>query len=109
MRKRLRKKLRLGEFQELGFEIRFVLRDEVFAQAHDQFLDEFIEDAIEANTLLVGGCGGNPADGFVVAMGNRESATIEQREAVLAWLSADDRVIESDAGPLVDAWHGWDG
>lgn len=78
----------------------------MFAEAHDQFLDDFIASAIEANGLLVGGCGNNPAEGFVVSMGNCKSATEEQLDAVLTWLKADARVIEATVGPLIDAWHG---
>jgi uncharacterized protein YggL (DUF469 family) len=109
MKKRLRKKLRVGVFQELGFEVRYSLPVGLSSDEQGEFLDSFIERAIEANGLLVGGCGGNPVEGFVVAQGNRASATEEQREAVLEWLKSEPRALNPEVGPLVDAWHGWDG
>ena len=48
MRKRLRKKLHLKEFQELGFEIWFKMKSILNVEDHNQFWDDFIEEAIES-------------------------------------------------------------
>lgn len=54
MKKRLRKKLRLAEFSELGFAVSFQLTLGLTAQEGDRLLDAFIREAIEANGLLCG-------------------------------------------------------
>ncbi len=45
--RRLRKKLHIDEFQELGFEVAFRLRDGLSADEMGAFWDAFIGDAIE--------------------------------------------------------------
>ena len=63
--RRLRKKLRVDEFQELGFEVSFELRDGLDEAQIDQFWDEFIVQSIEKNGLAFGGS----TNGFVSAFG----------------------------------------
>lgn len=53
--RRLRKKLRLDEFQQLGFEISITMKPNLEVDDIDRFLDEFILDAIEKNELAFGG------------------------------------------------------
>ncbi len=104
MKKRLRKKLRLGEFRELGFEVRFRLSDELDATALDQFWDSFIGDAIEARGLMCGGGCGRHWDVLITRPG-RTSATEEDRRAVAAWLQHGSSVADVEIGSLIDAWH----
>jgi uncharacterized protein YggL (DUF469 family) len=52
MKKRLRKKLRRGEFQELGFEVRFRAVDDIPDETFDDIVDALISQAIEANGLI---------------------------------------------------------
>ena len=47
--RRLRKKLCVDEFQELGFEVNLTYRDGIEAKAVDDFLEAFLNEAIEAN------------------------------------------------------------
>ena len=53
MRKRIRKKLNIGEFRETGFEITWKPQ-EVSEADFDKFIQEFL-DAIEARGLVFGG------------------------------------------------------
>lgn len=108
MKRRLRKKKRVGEFQELGFEVTYRLSGNPQQEGLEAFLWQFLEHAIEANGLLAGGGGGNPASLFVVSEVNRASATDEQREKVRSWLASRPEVVDFDVRPLRDAWHGWD-
>jgi uncharacterized protein YggL (DUF469 family) len=48
MRRRLRKKRRLGEFRENIFGVRFSLRDGLPPGTDDEFLWRFLEGAVEA-------------------------------------------------------------
>ena len=82
--RRLRKKLCVDEFQELGFEINLTYREGIESKAVDDFLEAFISEAMEANEL---GYIGGEDYGFV-CLARRGSVTEEQRAKVDAWLKA---------------------
>jgi len=104
MRKRLRKKLRRGEFQELGFELRFRLDPTLGEEEVDRFTDSFLLQAIEANDLMCGGKCGPEWDVFVTRA-RRGSLTGEQVTAVSAWLEEHASVRDVHLGELRDAWY----
>jgi hypothetical protein len=104
MRKRLRKKLRLGEFREFGFEVRFRLPADLDQAGQFAFFDSFIQEAIEGNGLVCGGRCGDAWDVFVT-LGRRGTATEEHRTKVRCWLQEHSEVSGPVVGPLVDAWH----
>lgn len=99
--RRLRKKLRLGEFQQLGFEISIILKPNLGIDDLDHFLDEFILDAIEKNELAFGGGTGC---GFITTW-KRGSATEAHRTIVENWLRRRQEVVSVTLGQLVDAWY----
>lgn len=101
MKKRLRKKLRLHEFQEMGFEVQFDFTHEKSEAEIDTFWDEKIE-FVESQGLFIGGGITN----FFATADHRKSAKPEQREALLNWLNARADVKDVVVGPLRDAWHG---
>ena len=99
--RRLKKKLRVGEFQELGFKVSVELHPELGEHKMIDFWDAFILEAIERNGLAYGG----GTSGFATSWG-RGSAAGAHREAVRSWLSTRAEVQSVDVGPLVDSWHG---
>lgn len=99
--RRLRKKLHLGEFQQLGFEVSITLKPDLGIDALDRLLDEFILDAIEKNELAFGG----GTDGGFITTWKRGSASEAHRAAVESWLSQRPEVVSITLGPLVDAWY----
>lgn len=99
--RRLRKKPRVGGFQELGFEVSFELSSGLAEHELMRFWDALISDAIERNGLAYGGS----TSGFVTSWG-RGSTTETHRESVGAWLESRTEVLAVDIGPLMDAWHG---
>ncbi len=105
MKKRLRKKLHRGEFQELGFDVRFQVTDDISEEAFDSVVDAFISQATEANGLVCGGGGKKPEWDVFVTMDRRGSATEEHRQAVQRWLAAQPEAAAIQVGPLVDAWY----
>lgn len=108
MKKRLRKKLRVGEFSELGFELRITLAAGLSEIEREDAIDAFIAQAIEANELAVGGGYGEVWNFFVTRAGVG-SVTPSEREAVVAWLEAEPRFARVEASPLLDAWYQtWD-
>ncbi|MEO8006890.1 MAG: YggL family protein [Betaproteobacteria bacterium] len=99
----MRKRLYVGEFRELGFEVSFKFRGTPDDKQSSAFWVAFILEAIERNGL---GFGGGDTEGFVTAV--HGSATEAHRQAVETWLGARTEVSSVKIGPLVDAWHGWD-
>jgi uncharacterized protein YggL (DUF469 family) len=99
--RRLRKKLHLGEFQQLGFEVSITLKPDLGIDALDHLLDEFILEAIEKNKLAFGG----GTDGGFITTWKRGSASEAHRATVENWLSQRSEVVSVTLGPLVDAWY----
>lgn len=108
MKKRLRKKKRLGEFKELGFEVRGDLRPGLSGDDLEAFVDRLI-DVVEARALAFGGGARRDGklDGFVTRDG-RGSTTEDDRAALAAFLAGDQEIARHEVGVLRDAWHGWD-
>lgn len=104
MKKRLRKKLRLGEFRQFGFEVSFRLPENLGDDGVDAFWDTFIREAIEVPGLMCGGGCGREWDIFVCRP-DRKSATEEDRRVTASWLEGHVHVSDIHIGPLVDAWH----
>ena len=97
MRKRLRKKLHLGEFTEWGRELKIVLNNE---DDFDGFLDDFIVDAIEANGCSFGGYG---TEG-IVQLGRVVDDPEGKFEKIAKWLDSRDDVKNWTAGEEIDIW-----
>lgn len=105
MNRRIRKKHRVGEFQEMGFDLTFRLDDSVTSEAADDVMYRFVEEAIAGNGLAFFGWGDRSVEGTVITR-SRGSVTADQRAAVDGWLAAQGEVAERTVGELADAWHG---
>lgn len=99
--RRLRKKLCVDEFQELGFELNLEFKEDLSDEAVDAFLDAFLADAMQANGL--GYVGGD--DFGLVCLDERGSVTEEQRGTVEKWLKGRSELAKFEVSPLVDAWY----
>ncbi len=103
MKKRLRKKKRVGEFKVFGAAIVIVLREK---SDYDAFLDSFLTEALEANGCFIGGAGlKNRFNGFI-ELGCRHDLPEQRLAAVSDWLKADPDVEKYDIGMFTDAWYG---
>ena len=101
MRKRLRKKKHLRDFQQFGVNLVVNLHDGV---DFDAFFDDFLVKAVEANGLAFGGGGcATILDGFL-ELGCRSEHEINL-STVAVWLTSDSRVQSSKFGTPVDAWY----
>lgn len=105
MKKRLRKKRRLGEFQELGFLLRIKTRA-LSSPEQDALLDAFI-DQVEALHLLAGGGISTEQGEFFITLAGRGSATDDHRRLLTEWLQRQPAVTAATAAPLQDAWYGY--
>lgn len=100
MKKRLRKKLRLREFQELGFHVNFELPNNQSLEEIDMLLNDIIAFA-EANSLFIAG----GINFFYVTAGPRQSVTEAQRQSSTDWLMQRREVTDLQVRPLCDAWY----
>ncbi|MFZ5956162.1 YggL family protein [Pseudomonas knackmussii] len=99
--RRLRKKLCVDEFQELGFELNLQYRDELDAPAKQAFLGQFLQQAITGNGLAFTGV----EDFGFVCLARRGSVSEEQRGAVEWWLAKSSELSGFSVSPLQDAWY----
>lgn len=100
-KRRLRKKLRVGEFQEFGFSVSASIAN---AENRDEMLDRLM-DEIAAQGLVFGGWSSNESVEGFVALATRGSATEEHRKAVEEWLKAQPGVTDVEVSELVDAHY----
>lgn len=99
--RRLRKKLRVGEFQELGFEIEVKLTGSRAPEEQVSFIEAFLSEVIEPRSLCFSGW----LKGGFVAHRARGSATEDDRDSVRQWLLSRPEVESVVVGPLIDAWY----
>ena len=99
---RIRKKLRVDEFQELGFDVAWKLQDDITGEELDTFINKFFAEAIQPNGLGFGGEGDTLWHGLICtqALG---SCTEEHRSAVEKWLT-DNGATSVAVSALYDVW-----
>lgn len=100
--RRLRKKLRVDEFKELGFDVAWQLKEDISSAELDAFIDKFFDEVIQANGLGFGGEGDFLWHGLICtqALG---SCTDENRVAVEKWLN-DNGATSVAVSELYDVW-----
>lgn len=105
MKKRLRKKYRVGEFRELCFDFTFDYKGDIDSPDCESFLHAFVNECIEANGL---NCEGVMTDNGCNITARAEDATQtaeKQRQAVKSWLESRQDVEIKSFGELADAWY----
>ncbi|MBD9631166.1 YggL family protein [Pseudomonas sp. PDM19] len=99
--RRLRKKLCVDEFQELGFELSFLYKEGTSEEAIDAFIKRFAGVAVEPNDLVYSGC---DEYGFI-CLARRGSVSAEQRELIDGWLKQQPELAGFSLSSLIDAWY----
>ncbi|WP_263141696.1 50S ribosome-binding protein YggL [Pseudomonas sp. RIT-PI-AD] len=99
--RRLRKKLCVDEFQELGFELTLTYPESAGEDEIDAFLDLLTREALTANGL---GYVGGEDYGFV-CLAKRGSVNEEQRQQVETWLKGRKELAGFTVSPLMDVWY----
>ncbi len=100
MKKRLRKKKCVGEFQEMGFQLDATYPEHSEAEL-DALMDQFLLKIEELGMYCGGGFCKDRLDLFVCT-GRIGTGEAERREALVAYLNGIDG-IKAEAGELVDA------
>ena len=101
-KRRIRKKLRVDEFQELGFDVAWQFNDDITGAEIDAFITRFFTEVIEPNGLGFGGEGDTLWHGLVCTQ-HLGKCTDENRNAVEAWLTANG-VKSVSVSELYDVW-----
>ncbi len=108
MKRRLRKKRYLGEFQEHAFELKIDFTQALNEAALMTFLEDFLE-AVEARQLdYIGGIDSRWLEGTIMAAKRYSSPSEEDRHAINDWLKKRSEVANCTTGELFDAWYGED-
>jgi uncharacterized protein YggL (DUF469 family) len=102
MKKRLRKKKHHGEFTEWGRQL-VITRNR--KDGFDEFLDAFIEEAIESNGCYCGGGGKEDKLDIVVDLGRRSDDPDARMMKITAWLDARSDVQSRRMGEEYDLWQ----
>ena len=103
MKKRLRKKKRLGEFKVYGVPVAIKL---AAGTDFDSFLDAFILDAIESSGCYV--IGGGRKERFVgfIELGQECHIPEERLKRISDWLKGRSEVESLALGKVTDGWYG---
>ena len=102
MKKRLRKKKHRGEFAEWGRQL-VIMRNR--KDGFDEFLDAFIEEAIELNRCYCGGGGKENKLDVVVELGRRSDEPDARLKRITAWLDSRSDIESWRVGEEFDIWH----
>lgn len=107
--RRLQKKLRVGEFTELGFKVELSLKEGLDDAAKSTFFDAFLRDALEDAGLAFFGFDDNQGniEGFVT-LSKRGSVSEAQRDGFEAWLKGRSDVAKAEISALKDSNEAWD-
>lgn len=100
--RRLRKKMHIDEFQELGFSVGWLFPEGTSEQQIDRTVDDFINEVIEPNKLAFDG-GGYLAWEGLICMQEIGKCTDEHQAMVRKWLE-DRKLGEVRLSDLFDVW-----
>lgn len=100
--RRLRKKLHIDEFQELGFSVSWRFPEGTSVETIDATLDKFVDDVIEPNGLAFEGSGYLQWEGLV-CLQKTGHCTDSHRELVGKWLE-EHKLQEVKVSDLFDIW-----
>ena len=104
MKKRLRKKLHRGEFQEFGFAVAWHFTPALDDPALNLFFEALIGMAENRGLTFGGGGDAKQGSGFFCKK-ERGSTSEEDRSVVAAWFQESKPAVSATVGPFEDAWH----
>ncbi|ATG04122.1 MULTISPECIES: YggL family protein [Lelliottia] len=102
--RRLRKKMHIEEFQEVGFSVAWRFPEGTSVETIDKEVDAFIDEVIEPNKLAFDGSGYLSWEGLICKQ-EIGKCTEEQQALVRKWLE-DRKFEEVRVSELFDIW--WD-
>lgn len=103
MNKRIRKKRRCGEFREFCANFALKLNS---GSDMEQFLNDFVNDAVLANGCGIGGGGDDDVFEGYIELGTSANKPAEKLEAITNWVKGKSEVEKVVFGEITDAWYG---
>nr|WP_314266363.1 50S ribosome-binding protein YggL [uncultured Moellerella sp.] len=100
--RRLRKKLRLDEFQELGFTVKWSFAEGTSVEEIDRVVDDLIKEVIDPQDLAFDASGYISWEGLV-CLQSIGKCTEEHRQSVDNWLKAKN-LKDVETSELFDVW-----
>ena len=98
-KRRLRKKLHLDEFQELGFYYRAIYKGDPNSKASEALIDDFLDFIISRGLEMAGWV----EEGIIVKY--KGSANEDDRQSIETWLKARPELDGVQLSPLCDTWY----
>ncbi len=105
MNRRLRKKLKVGEFRQLGFRVTIVCAGAATTDDFDALAREWLFEICDRLGLERCMAGWPPHYAELFAVRNQGSTSEEDRRSVSDWLRHRSGVMRFNVGPLVDVTH----
>ena len=102
--RRLRKKMHIDEFQELGFSVAWRLPEGTSEEQIDKTVDDFINEVIEPNKLAFDGSGYLSWEGLICMQ--EIGKCIEEHQAIVRKWLEERKLGEVRTSELFDVW--WD-
>jgi uncharacterized protein YggL (DUF469 family) len=103
MKKRLRKKLLLGEFKETGFEITWKFNPGTEETECNQFLDAMVPALQGKNLVFWGGCCLDDASDGIIVRASRYSCTdSSDKDYISDWFRSRKEILEFTIGEDVN-------
>ncbi|MCK6375908.1 MAG: YggL family protein [Zoogloea sp.] len=100
--RRIRKKLKIGEFQELGFLFRTEISPSLASNEQLDLIERLIHEVLGPRGLQMGG----GLQEAYVAKRSPGSASDADLSAVREWFGRQHEIESFDVGSLSDAWYG---
>lgn len=100
--RRLRKKLRVDEFQEFGFDINWTFDESVSEEQIDSVVDQFIEEVIEPRDLGFHGGGHREWEGIIATQDIGKCTEDDRAVAIAFWEGQ--KVSDVVVSDLYDIW-----
>lgn len=106
MKKRLRKKFRVGEFREYSFYLSFKFKDNLSIEQVEDFLNSMADHMDAHGVYFTGLLSVTDHCSLEVKADDPKTTNEEQRSAVKAWLEACEALEDVSVSDLEDAWYG---
>lgn len=105
MRKRVKKKNRLGRFIELGFEFDVIFTESVSPNRANKFINDFILFLEDNGMQCFSITDSFKSSGLIGHLKNYKSLSNDDIKKVVEYLKDNDVVDQVKAGKLVDTWR----
>jgi uncharacterized protein YggL (DUF469 family) len=106
VKRRLRKKKKLGEFVEWGVEVQARITPQAMIdKGIDSIMDEFVDFIEEQNMFCGGSISPNGEFDFIVELGREDGKLLSRQECLSHWLKSNPDLHKVSIGACIDLWR----